>query len=178
MSSEDRASEENKDTVRLFYERVFGQGNLELADGIFADEYVLHDRDQDPAQDPETSSVCGPKGVKEFVRGLRDAFSELQVSIIENYPMAAEGDRVVTRFTVRGIFRRTPLQLLVEWEGMSISQFSKKGKITESWSYWESGRMYEQLGYFAMKVPGATTLMPVLPHVDPGDWGRPPRGRG
>jgi len=176
MSSEARASEEykdtvrqNKDTVRLFYERVFGQGNLELADGIFDDEYVLHDRDQDPAQE-----VRKLDGIKKFVKDFRESFSELQVSIIGEPMAVEEGNRVVTQFTVRGFFRRDPLELRVEWEGMSLSQFSQKGKITESWSYWESGRMYEKLGYFEMKGPGPTSL---LPHPDPGDWGRPPRGR-
>jgi predicted SnoaL-like aldol condensation-catalyzing enzyme len=159
MSSVAIPSEENRDAVRRFYEEVFDQGNLEVAYDIFADEYVLHDRDQDPGGD-----VHGPAGIAKFVESFRECFSELQVSNIGN-PMAAEGNRVVTRFMVRGIFgdaadrsvsddfQRTP----VEWEGMSISQFSEEGKITESWSYWESGRMYEQLGYFAVR------------------WKRPPR---
>jgi predicted SnoaL-like aldol condensation-catalyzing enzyme len=148
MSSEAIPSEENKVTVRRFYEEVFGQGCLNVANDIFADEYVLHDRDQDPGQ-----TVRGPRGIADFVRSFREAFSEPQVSIIGE-PMAVEGNQVVTRFTVIGIFGDTP----VEWEGMSISQVSE-GKITESWSYWESGRMYEKLGYF------------------PHDFPRPPRRR-
>ena len=91
MSSEAIPSEENKETVRRFYEQVFSQGNLAVANEIFTDGYVLHDRDADPDQ-----IVRGPGGIADLVRRIRETFSELQVSIIGN-PMAVEGNRVVTR---------------------------------------------------------------------------------
>jgi hypothetical protein len=171
MSSEAISAEEkNKKTVRRFYEEVFGQGsNLDAVEEIFASNYVLHDRDQDPAQvvhpPAGVDPVHGPAGIKDWVESFQDSFSDLQVSIIED-PMAVEGDRVVTRFAVSGSFEGTR----ADWEGMSLSQFSEEGKITESWSYWESGRMYEQLGYFAKM-----DMVPRDPK-DPHHWRRPPRG--
>jgi hypothetical protein len=166
MSSEARPAEEkNKKTVRRFYEEVFGQGNLDAVEEIFASNYRLHDRDQDPAQAVHPPAGIAPvqdlAGIKDWVESFRESFSDLQVSIIGD-PMAVEGDRVVTRFAVSGSFEG----YRADWEGMSLSQFSEEGKITESWSYWESGRMYEQLGYFAK-------MMTVI--GEPHDWRRPPR---
>jgi predicted ester cyclase len=180
MSSEAiPAEEKNKKTVRRFYEEVFGQGsNLDAVEEIFASTYVLHDRDQDPAQVVHPPAgvyrVHDPASIAAWVKSFRESFSEFQVSIIKD-PMAAEGNRVVTRFTVSGFFKDAadlpvsddPRGIPVEWEGISISQFSE-GKITESWSYWQSGRMYEQLGYFA-KID--MTIAPSDTH----DWRRPPR---
>ena len=35
--------QDNKATVRRFYEEVWGKGNVDVADEIFAQEYVRHD---------------------------------------------------------------------------------------------------------------------------------------
>jgi predicted SnoaL-like aldol condensation-catalyzing enzyme len=153
MSSEATPSEVNKVTVRRFYEQVFSQGNLEVANDIFTDGYVLHDREADPDQ-----NVRGPEGIADLVRRMRETFSGLEVSIIGE-PMTVEGNQVVTRFALSGSFEDTTVNV----EGMSISQVSE-GKITESWSYWESSHMYQQLG--AIRTFGPPGLF------------RPPWGRG
>jgi hypothetical protein len=45
--------EENKALVRRFYEEVWDRGNLDVADVVFAADYVRHDpRATDPAPGP------------------------------------------------------------------------------------------------------------------------------
>jgi len=36
-------SDENADVVRRFYEEVWVRGNLDVADEVFADDYIRHD---------------------------------------------------------------------------------------------------------------------------------------
>jgi hypothetical protein len=148
MAAENNTAK-NKDKVRCFYEKVFSQENyeedftqenyeaaLKVAEEIFTADYVLHYRDGDIEQ-----TVGGPQGIADLVCRIGKATSDLEVSIIDE-PMEVEGNRMVTRFEVSGSYGGNPVVV----EGMSISQFSETGKITESWAIWESGRMFEQLG--------------------------------
>jgi predicted ester cyclase len=131
------AAEDNKAVVRRFYKEILEGGNLDLVDQLFAPEWVLYD-DQELgfSQRPE---LRGPAAVRELVRRIRIYFSDLQVSEDQ---ITAEADQVVTRFAVSGTHQNIPVSV----KGISISQFSG-GKIAGSWLNWESGLMYEQLGY-------------------------------
>src|SRR5918996_3753218 len=86
------SAEENKATFRRYVEEVVNQGNLEFADEIF-DRYLAHQPD---------GSVLerGPEDVKRFQAELRSAFHGLHATIEDQ---VAEGDKVVTRWKMRGI---------------------------------------------------------------------------
>jgi steroid delta-isomerase-like uncharacterized protein len=84
--------EENKALARRFLEEAFNEGNLGVADEIFASDYVLHD----PVIPEE---ISGPEGIKGFVQMYRSAFPDTHITV-EN--QIAEGDEVVTRWTGRG----------------------------------------------------------------------------
>jgi predicted SnoaL-like aldol condensation-catalyzing enzyme len=93
--------EENKSSFRRYLEEVFNQGNLEVADEIF-DHYVSHQ--------PDGSTLeRGPEDVKRFVGEFRSAFPDLRISADDQI---ADGDKVVTRVTLRGNQRNHHLPLL------------------------------------------------------------------
>ena len=130
---------ENRAVVRRLYEEVWNGGKLAAADEILAPDCVGHD----PFFAPEP----GPEGAKRLVRAFRAAFPGAQISIEEQ---VAEGDRVATRWTVRG--DRTdglpdvvPTGEREEVAGISIHRVSA-GKIAESWDGWDTLGLTEQLG--------------------------------
>jgi serine phosphatase RsbU (regulator of sigma subunit) len=133
-------TEENKAIFRRYVEEVSNQGNLELADGIF-DRYLSHQPD---------GSVLerGPEDVKRFQAELRSAFHGLHATVEDQI---AEGDKVVTRWRMRGThlseFRgMAPTGEEMEINGIGIFRFSEKGKVVESWD------SYDQLGIMRQSI--------------------------
>jgi serine phosphatase RsbU (regulator of sigma subunit) len=128
------AEEKNKAIFRRYVEEVFNRENLEIADEIF-DRYLAHQPD---------GSVLerGPEDVKRFIGEFHSAFQDLHCAIEDQI---ADGDRVMTRWTIRGIhqgeFRgMAPTGEGVEINGIGIFRFSPEGKVVESWD------SYDQLG--------------------------------
>ncbi len=86
------AEEKNKAIFRRYVEEITNQGNFDLADEIF-DHYLAHQ--------PDGSVIeRGPEDVKRFQAEFRSAFSDLHATIEDQI---AEGDRVVSRWKMRGI---------------------------------------------------------------------------
>ena len=129
---------QNKATFRRYLEEVFNRGNLEVANEIF-DRYVSHQ--------PDGSTLeRGPEDVKRFVGEFRTAFPDLRISVDDQI---AEGDKVVTRVTLRGthqkMFRGTaPTGKEVEINGITIFRFSSEGKVVESWDSYDQFRVMRQ----------------------------------
>jgi predicted ester cyclase len=94
--------ERNKAIFKRYVEEVWKDENLDIADEIFAEKYLSHQSDG-------TALERGPEDVKKFVTEYRTAFSDIE-DIVED--MIGEGDRVVTRWTLRvthtGEFRGIP----------------------------------------------------------------------
>src|SRR5215218_5149290 len=89
------AAEENKAIFRRYAEEVGNQQNFELVDEIF-ERYISHQ--------PDGSTLeRGPQDVKRFHREFRSAFSDFRISIEDQI---AEGDKVVSRYTMRGTHQR------------------------------------------------------------------------
>jgi len=135
-----RRLEENKAVFRRYVEEVGNEGNLDLADGIF-DRYLAHQSD---------GSVLerGPEDVKRFMGEFRKGFPDFH-STIED--MVAEGDQVVTRWTMRGThqgeFRGiAPTGKQIAVTGIGIFRFSPEGKVIESWDNFDQLGMMRQLG--------------------------------
>src|SRR5687767_6683803 len=84
-------AEENKAIFRRYAEEVGNQHNFELVDEIF-ERYIAHQ--------PDGSTLeRGPEDVKRFHREYHSAFSDFHLSIEDQI---AEGDKVVSRYTMRG----------------------------------------------------------------------------
>jgi steroid delta-isomerase-like uncharacterized protein len=132
-------AEENKAVFRRYVEEVGNEGKLELADEIF-DRYLAHQAD---------GSVLerGPEDVKRFMGEFREAFPDFHSEIEDQI---AEGDKVVTRWTMRGThqgeFRGiAPTGNELEITGIGIFRFSG-GKVVESWDNFDQLGMMQQLG--------------------------------
>ncbi len=134
------SAEENKVVVQRFWNEVFNRGSLDKADELFAPEWVLLDDRE--AGFFELKESSGPAAVKVLVERVRRYFSNPEVKVEDQ--LAAEENQVVTRFAISA----THEDRSVDVRGISISQFSADGKIARSRLNWESGRMYEQLGWF------------------------------
>jgi steroid delta-isomerase-like uncharacterized protein len=141
-------SEENKEKTRRFLEEAFNEGNLGVADEIFASDYILHD----PAIPEE---ISGPEGIKQFVQMYRSAFPDTHITVEDQI---AEGDEVVTRWTGRGTHQGElmgipPSGNRVEVTGITVDRFSG-GQFVESWTNYDALGMMQQIG--AVSSPEGT----------------------
>ena len=134
-------SEENKAIARRALEEVFsGQGNVDVADELFAPDYVGHD----PAS---LEDIRGPEGVKEFASMYRNAFPDVQMSVQEQ---VAEGDMVATRWIASGTHQGdlmgiAPTGNRVTVAGTSVERIVD-GKIEETWDNYDALGMMQQIG--------------------------------
>jgi steroid delta-isomerase-like uncharacterized protein len=85
------STEQNKQLVRGFIERVINEGDLDAAGDYFAEDVV--ELEPFPGQQP------GLAGVKDVLRGMRGAFPDMRWTVEEQI---AEGDKVLTRFAWTG----------------------------------------------------------------------------
>jgi serine phosphatase RsbU (regulator of sigma subunit) len=130
--------EENKASFRRYLEEAWNQSNLDIVDEIF-DRYVAHQ--------PNGSVLeRSPEDVKRFVGEFRSAFPDLRLIIEEQI---AEGDKVVSRGTIRGThqgeFRgMAPTGEEMKIPGMAVFRFSSEGKVVESWDSYDQLSLMRQ----------------------------------
>ena len=134
------SQEENKALSRRVAEEIFNGGNLDLADELYAPDYVLYD----PAL-PE--NLHGPEGLKQYAAMNLGAFPDARVTVEDQI---AEGDMVVSRWTASGthegeLMGIPPTGRRVEISGMTINRFSG-GRIAEDWYQSDDLGMMRQLG--------------------------------
>jgi steroid delta-isomerase-like uncharacterized protein len=130
----------NRKASKRIFEEIFNQGRYETADELIHADALGHD----PAI-PEPTR--GPEGLKESVRGYREAFPDLHITIDQQ---VADGDFVATRWTGRGTHRgelfgisATGKESIVT--GITIDRF-KDGKIAESHTNWDTLGLLQQIG--------------------------------
>ena len=141
-------SAENKALARRWLEEGFNEGNLNVADEIFADDYINHDAL--PGQGP------GPEGTKHNVSMLRSAFPDLHCAV--EYQVA-EGDKVVTRFSLSGTHQGEllgipPTSNRVSVTGILVFRIAE-GKAVEGWLNWDMLGLMRQLGVVPPPGQGA-----------------------
>jgi len=133
-------SEENKSVVGRWFAEVTNQGKLEVADELLASEYVCHDPNSEAGE-------VRAEALKESVGYFRDALADMRFEIED---MIAEGDKVVTRWTLRGthrgeLFGVAPTGEPVAMSGIVISRVTE-GKIAEEWDEYDLLGLMRQLG--------------------------------
>ena len=138
------STEANKVLVRRFFEELWNQGNLVVADELLAPEHLHHF----PGED-----IHGPDGVKHLISGLRSAFPDFHLSTDD---VIAEADQVVMRFTIRGTHQGEGMGLpptgkRVVYTGIDIFRISG-GKIVERWGEVDMLGLLQQLG--VVPAPG------------------------
>ncbi len=131
-------SEENKELTRRSWELV-GQHNPDAFDEVYAADAVIHEPDQD---------LRSLEELKQFYSMYLSAFPD-QYATVED--VIAEGDKVVTRWTLRGTHRGEmeelgpPTGRQIEIEGLTMHRI-EGGKIVEEWERYDNLSVLQQLG--------------------------------
>ena len=136
--------ETNEIVVRRFYEELWNQRRLSVADDIFADNCITH---QLQSGGETAGAPRGPEEVKQHVREWLSAFPDLVFEVEE---MVAQGDLVVSRSVARGSHQGTwsgikPTGKAIEIR-MAVTHRIVGGKIVEDWVLVEALGFFQQLG--------------------------------
>jgi len=136
--------EETKRVVQRFYDELWTQGKLEVADELFAPDFVGH---------APGGGTRGPEGVKRLVAEWRDGVPDM---VLEIHAQHAEGCRVATRFTGRGKQTGTLLGVPATGKDASLSGIAitrvVDGQVISDWGEFDVVGMFAQLG---VAPPGA-----------------------
>ena len=129
-------SEENKALARRSWETVDNPDGLDEA---YAPAVVWHNPEGD---------VRGIEEAKQFVAMFKSAFPDMSATVED---VVAEGDKVVTRVTIRGTHQGEveefgpPTGRRVEVQGITIHRI-EGGKIAEEWNSYDNLSIMQQLG--------------------------------
>jgi steroid delta-isomerase-like uncharacterized protein len=132
-------AEENRAIIQCFVEEAFNEGNLDVADEVYAPGFVSHESAGPVERDPGY--------VKQFVGTYRGAFPDGHTTVED---VIAEGDRVAYRWSFRGTHRGelmgiTPTGKEVTITGITVDRISG-GKIEEEWNNFDQLGVLRQLG--------------------------------
>ncbi|MEW1847750.1 ester cyclase [Nonomuraea angiospora] len=120
-----------KDVIRRFYDEVLNAGALDVADEIVG-----------PGFAPRGGGAAGPEALRQIARYLRSALPDLRFDIED---LIAEGDRVASRWTLRGthegdFFGFPPTGKPLEVRACVIFRM-ENGKVAEIWPVIDSGSL-------------------------------------
>jgi steroid delta-isomerase-like uncharacterized protein len=130
-------SEENKALARRAWETL--ADNPDVLDEVYAPDVVWHEPDQE---------IRGLEQAKKFVSAYKTAFPDLKITVED---VIAEGDKVVSRVTLRGTHQGEteefgpPTGRQFEGGGITISRI-EGGKIVEDWDSYDNLTTLQQLG--------------------------------
>src|SRR3712207_2471575 len=133
------STEENKDLARRSWEMLVNQQNPDAIDELYTPNFVWHEPDQD---------IQGPEEGKQFLNTYLSAFPDMHVSVEE---VIAEGEKVVTRWTIRGTHQGELEEFgpstgrQIEIKGITIHRI-EDGKIAEEWERYDNLSIMQQLG--------------------------------
>jgi steroid delta-isomerase-like uncharacterized protein len=132
-------SEESKDLARRSWEMLVNEHNPDAIDELYTPNLVWHEPDQD---------VEGTEEARRFLNTYLSAFPDMRVSVED---VIAEGDKAVTRWTIRGTHQGEieefgpPTGRQVEIKGITIHRL-EGGKIAEEWERYDNLGVMQQLG--------------------------------
>ncbi|MDB5077904.1 MAG: putative cyclase [Chloroflexi bacterium] len=133
------SAEENKALVTRFFEEFCNGRNLALADTLMTPDHVY--------QDPQIPNVRGPQAMAQTIAVFQDGVDgHWQVEEME----AAEGDRVVTRWTGTGTHNAEVMGIPPTGKPVRVSALSLHrivgGKLAEHWCVWDTLGFLQQVG--------------------------------
>ncbi len=132
------STEENKALVRRAWE-IVSPDNLDLIEEVYAPDLVWHEPDQD---------IRGYDQAKQFVSTFFAAMPDINITVED---LIAEGEKVVSRYTIRGTHQGEteefgpPTGRQMQLEGITIHRF-EDGKIVEEWERYDNLSVLQQLG--------------------------------
>jgi len=135
-------SEENKEKVRRFLEEAFGQGKTEVVDELLHSDFVCYDPNS------EAGEIRGADTVKGEIEYFHSAVPDLSWRVEDQ---VAEGDKVVSRYTVSGthqgeFFGVPGTGKRIEMTGIQIDRFDESGKLVEEWPEYDLLGVMKQIG--------------------------------
>ena len=132
-------SEDRKALVRRSWEEAYNDKNLDTLEEVYAPDFVWHEPDQE---------IRGYEQGKQFASNFFEAFPDLSISVDD---VLAEGDQVVSRYTIRGTHQGEtedfgpPTGRQMVLEGITIHRF-EGDKIVETWERYDNLSVLQQLG--------------------------------
>ena len=89
----------------------------------------------------------GPEGYKRMMRVYLSAFPDLHIEVEQ---MLGVADFVITRWRATGTHQGElmgirPTDRHADVHGCAVTKF-REGKMAQAWTYWDRGRLLEQLG--------------------------------
>jgi hypothetical protein len=150
----DRSTPRNVVVVRHAIEEIWNQGNLDVADSLFAAAYVNLG-----GLVPDV--VRGPEAIKIAAALHHTAFPRLHITIER---MISEGALVAFQWLARAEATDTPVDHSVDaprqaLRGMTFCRLAS-GKIVESWTNWDSSGVFRKLVDGAGLQPALGSLAP------------------
>jgi steroid delta-isomerase-like uncharacterized protein len=141
------SAEENVQIMRRWFQEVWNEGRTETLYELFSPEGVAH------GQESAEAELRGPQEFEGFVRKIRGAFSEIQLTVEDVF---AAGDKGVLRWS--GVMKHTgdalgmpASQRTVRLRGITLVRFAG-GKVVESWDNWDQLGMLQQIGVLSPAV--------------------------
>jgi steroid delta-isomerase-like uncharacterized protein len=133
------AAEQNKAIVRRIYEEMFIKRNMHIVDELVAADYVDHNA---PPGLPR-----GREGLKQQATLYLTAFPDMRMTFED---MIAEGDKVITRWAVKGTHKGDLMGIPATNKQVAISGIAidciANGKAVEHWEIFDQLGMMQQLG--------------------------------
>ena len=127
------SAEANKAIEQRIWEELLIEGKTEKMNELIAIDYVYHG--------PGGLELKGIEGLKRFITWLHTSFPNIHFTLND---LIAEGDRVVTFWTMKGTHKSNKQ---VELQGIVISRFVN-GKVVESWE------VFDRLAIASQLAPG------------------------
>ena len=127
--------------ARQALEEVCARGDLARARDLYADDFLDHVNDLE---------FRGQEGIAKSVALYAAIFPDLEIRVEDQ---VTEGDRVTSRWTLRGTHRGRRVGLM----GITISRF-ENGRIVEDWTTSDNLSLLRQLGPLRAITLGARSL--------------------
>lgn len=132
----------NETIVERYYEELFTDGDLSVAEEILADDVEYHG-----PRSVTPGTLSGPAQVKAFVKRYHAAFPDIEYEVEK---MFASDEDIAVRWASSG----TQTEKLFgiegdgkEYAGTGLNIFTFDGdEIVEVWSYWDTLGMVRELG--------------------------------
>jgi len=139
------STEANKVRVRSWYEEVFNKKKLAAIDAFFAPNVIDHSL--------PSGAPGGIEGPRQNISMFLGAFPDLHLTLED---IIAEGDKMVTRWTMRGTHQGASLGMpptgkQFTMPGIGIFRLDG-GKVAELWVIYDQLGMLQQLGLAPMPV--------------------------
>ena len=123
------SEEFNKSLIRRIWKEIWQEGNLATVDELIDSHHVLH------AYPEDLAFGSGAEGFKRLVGTNLANLPDAQLTVED---LIAEGDKVVTRYTVRTASSATTT-------GIWIDRI-QDNRVVESWVDWDRLGFFRQLG--------------------------------